>query len=146
MLWAWSYPWSFFVMPQSGSDGVDGIPIHGLAICRYEESGAIYRFSCDRNWETQNDTPYDSIEDAQGSPSLQYDVLKVEWHRQEPDGVRNHAREDSAVLPANYATDDAIRCLIQEGRELEAIARLRQGKGYGLLEAKTYVERVKERL
>ena len=57
--WAWSHPEPFFVVPYSDRSG--GIPIHGLAICRYEDSGAIYRFSCNENWETENDSPQDSI-------------------------------------------------------------------------------------
>jgi hypothetical protein len=35
-------------------DGGDGIPIHGLAVCQYA-TGKVYRFSCDRGWEVNND-------------------------------------------------------------------------------------------
>ena len=77
--WAWSDPDPFFVMPDSGRSG--GVPIHGLAICRYDDSGAIYRFSCDREWETENDSTHDSIEVARLASSRQHDVLAVEWRR-----------------------------------------------------------------
>ncbi len=72
--WAWSERTPFFVMP----DGGDGIPIHGLAICQYE-SGQIYRFSCDKDWEVVNDTDYESIEQAKGVQSTQYDSSSVRW-------------------------------------------------------------------
>ena len=75
--WAWSSPDPFFIMPYS--DGSGGIPIHGLAICRYDESRQVYRFSCDDKWETQNDSSHDSIEDAKTAESGQYDVLSVKW-------------------------------------------------------------------
>ncbi len=77
MEWAWSDPDPFFVMPCSGQP--DGVPIHGLAICRYDEGGAIYRFSCNRDWETENDSPHDSIEEARVANSGQYDAQTVEW-------------------------------------------------------------------
>jgi hypothetical protein len=79
VLWAWSEPLPFFEMPCT--EGAPAIPIHGLAICRYADSGAVYRFSCDRDWETQNDGPYESVEDAAIGESGQYDVHSVEWHR-----------------------------------------------------------------
>jgi hypothetical protein len=62
----------FFEMP------IEEVPIHGLAICRYEQ-GPGYRFSCDSSWEVQNDSPYDTVEQAMRSPSGQYDVSKVTW-------------------------------------------------------------------
>lgn len=40
LYWATSEPHPFFEMP------VDEVPIHGLAICRYDQ-GPVYRFSCD---------------------------------------------------------------------------------------------------
>ncbi len=78
LLWAWSSKVPFFVMPCS--DGSGGINIHGLAICQYD-MGEVYRFSCDENWEVQNDSDWDCVEDAMTAPSTQYDVTKVHWHK-----------------------------------------------------------------
>ena len=71
--WAYS-PEPFFVMP----DGRAGIPICGLAVAQYSP-GKFCRFSCDRNWETQNDSPFASVQDALHAPSGQYEVEKVRW-------------------------------------------------------------------
>jgi hypothetical protein len=78
VLWAWSEPTPFFDMPFS--DGSGAIPIHGLAICRYSSSGKVYRFSCNRAWETENDTDYESVEHAAMGLS-QYDINAVAWRR-----------------------------------------------------------------
>ena len=74
--WAWSEPLPFFVMADGGS----GTAIHGLAVCRYDDSGKVYRFSCSREWEVENDSPQDSVEQAMQAPSLQYDTSAVAWH------------------------------------------------------------------
>lgn len=47
-------------------DGGDGVPIHGFAVCRYE-AGSIYRFSCNADWEVENDSQYDTLEAARKS-------------------------------------------------------------------------------
>ena len=83
VLWAWSSDRPFFEMPYS--DGSGGIPIHGLAVCRYDESEAVYRFSCDSHWDVQNDTDHKSIDDARTCPSAQYDVERVKWQTWVPD-------------------------------------------------------------
>lgn len=56
-----------------------GINIFGLAICQYEHSATVYRFSCSQNWETENDSDFDSIEDAMNTESSQYDISKIHW-------------------------------------------------------------------
>jgi hypothetical protein len=81
VLWAWSAPVPFFTMPSI--DGEAAIPIHGLAICRYAQGGSVYRFSCNSAWETENDSPFSSVEDATKGPSDQYDIEGIEWHRLE---------------------------------------------------------------
>jgi hypothetical protein len=58
MLWAWSEPAPLFEMPCS--DGSATIPIHGLAVCRYAQTGSIYRFSCNAMWEVENGERQDS--------------------------------------------------------------------------------------
>jgi hypothetical protein len=77
VLWAWSEPGPFFVMPST--DGAS-VPVHGLAICR-TKSGSVYRFSCNSAWESENDSPYSSVEDATRGESAQYDVDSVQWQR-----------------------------------------------------------------
>lgn len=83
LFWAWSGRHPFFLMP--GTNGGNSIPIFGLAVCRYLDSGEVYRFSCSENWETENDTDYGSaelaVEEAMRMPSGQYDVSEVAWHR-----------------------------------------------------------------
>jgi hypothetical protein len=68
-----------FMMPCT--DGVASVAIHGLAICRYADSGSVYRFSCNSAWETENDSPHPSVESATKGESAQYDIASVEWHR-----------------------------------------------------------------
>ena len=76
VLWAWSEPMPFFEMRLS--DGGPALPIHGLAIYRYPGSGAICRFSCNSDWETENDSPWDTVEAAASGDSGQYDVHSVQ--------------------------------------------------------------------
>jgi hypothetical protein len=78
VLWAWSEAKPFFEMPSS--DGAPAVRIHGLAICRYPEGGAFYRFSCNRAWETQDDSRWDALESAARGESAQFNVRSVEWH------------------------------------------------------------------
>jgi hypothetical protein len=54
--------------------------VHGLAICRYESSGAVYRFSCDECWEVLNDAPFENVEAAMLASSMQFRAEDVEWH------------------------------------------------------------------
>ena len=86
ILWAWS-PTPFFVMLST--DGAHGVAIHGLAICRYKNPGSIYRFSCNAGWETENDSPYSTVEEAMKGESGQYDIHSVEWNapRDRPAGL-----------------------------------------------------------
>lgn len=77
LYWAWSEPEPIFVMPFAEREG--GIAIHGLAICRYAKSGDVYKFSCDRNWETCNDSPWGSVEAAMRTESGNYDVRSIRW-------------------------------------------------------------------
>ena len=77
IFWSWSGDTPFFVM----SDGEAGIAIHGLAICQYSGSSGVYRFSCSESWEVENDSPYESPEEAMNSPSGQYQVESVKWLR-----------------------------------------------------------------
>jgi hypothetical protein len=55
--------------------------VHGLAICRYDASPKVYRFSCDANWECQQDADYDSIAEAKASLPAQYRGAVAVWQR-----------------------------------------------------------------
>lgn len=77
LFWAWSSPSPFFVMRCS--DGPGEIAIHGLAICRYAGAGGVYRFSCDAQWEVENDSPWPSVEDAMHGQVNGLDVATVRW-------------------------------------------------------------------
>lgn len=52
--WAWSGNVPFGVLRFP--DGDIAAEIFGLAICRYK-NGKIYRFSCDKNWNVEQDSP-----------------------------------------------------------------------------------------
>jgi hypothetical protein len=82
LYWAWSAAPPFFGMPETGTANV--FDVCGLAVCRYAESGAIYRFSCDRAWEVLNDAPYATVAQALVGPSGQFDVTRVRWNAREP--------------------------------------------------------------
>jgi len=76
VLW-WTFSFEpFFVM----ADGGEAIPIHGLAVCRYE-SGKVYRFSCDCGWEVQSDCDFGSVHEALTAPSAQYEIASLRWER-----------------------------------------------------------------
>lgn len=53
--------------------------IYGLAICRYEDDNKVYRFSCDSNWETVQDSFYDTIDQAIEHLPDQYKNVKANW-------------------------------------------------------------------
>lgn len=79
--WAWSGEKPFGVLRyESGSIASE---IYGLAICRYPKSGEIYRFSCNSEWETEQDAPYESEEKAKTYLPLQYQQVKANWYKYE---------------------------------------------------------------
>jgi len=84
LYWAWSEPAPFFVMTDS--NGEDAVAIHGLALCRYPDSKVIYRFSCNSSWETENDSTFETVQQAMQARSAQYDVSSVGWLAYEPHG------------------------------------------------------------
>jgi len=75
--WSWSGQDPFGYIEHKDSASRD--EIHGLAICQYEDSRSTYRFSCDKDWEVQQDSPYDSIEDAIERLPDQYKKVKATW-------------------------------------------------------------------
>lgn len=71
LYWAWSdsEPFGYF----------GDIKIYGLAICQYENSNEVYRFSCDESWEVQGDQIYDSVEEAIEQLPDQYREIPAKW-------------------------------------------------------------------
>lgn len=76
--WAWSGLQPFgFVGAEDDSAREE---IYGLAICQYENSKSFYRFSCDKNWETCQDAPYNTIEEAIKFLPDQYKKVEAVWY------------------------------------------------------------------
>lgn len=76
------YAWSdepFGVVAQVGGGGAQAI--HGLAICRYQDSEVVYRFSCDENWNTLQDADYACVEEAKDLLPEQYRNAPVKWRK-----------------------------------------------------------------
>jgi hypothetical protein len=74
--WAWSDE-PFGELP--GAEGGDRW-VHGFAICRYD-SGALYRFTCNRHWEVVQDMDHTDEEEAKARIPTRYDVARVPWER-----------------------------------------------------------------
>jgi hypothetical protein len=81
--WAWSGEQPFgYVRSSSGEIAAE---IFGLAICKYEGQNTIYRFSCDKNWKTQQDSDYVSLQEAKDGLPQQYLNILPLWQRQNYD-------------------------------------------------------------
>jgi hypothetical protein len=76
--WVWSVLQPFGIV--SNEDGSEKEEIYGLAICIYEGSKDVYRFSCDKNWETVQDGVYENIEEAVKLLPDQYKNVEANWH------------------------------------------------------------------
>lgn len=76
--WAWSGHKPFGLLRYQ-DDEYQPIEIYGLAICQYDDSSGIYRFSCDKDWEVQQDGLYDSIEEAIAQLPDQYKSVIATW-------------------------------------------------------------------
>ncbi|PUA29285.1 MAG: hypothetical protein B0W54_01390 [Cellvibrio sp. 79] len=79
--WAWSGEAPFGVVRCES--GVAATEIYGLAICRYPQSGKIYRFSCDAEWRVEQDSDCQSVEEAKSNLPLQYKEVEAIWHKWE---------------------------------------------------------------
>ncbi|MGX5175344.1 hypothetical protein ACUR5C_15095 [Aliikangiella sp. IMCC44653] len=75
--WAFSGSEPFGVIKYS--DGRIAAEIYGLAICQYDGDSKIYRFSCDKDWETEQDAGYGSIEEAMNTVPAQYRGQEIKW-------------------------------------------------------------------
>ena len=75
--WAWSglEPFGFV----GNEDTNENEPVFGLALCQYEGESNIYRFSCDKNWETIQDGLYDTVENAIEQLPEQYKNVIANW-------------------------------------------------------------------
>jgi hypothetical protein len=76
--WAWSGHKPFGLLPIADSDS-DSIEIYGLAICQYDGATSVYMFSCDRDWEVQQDGLYDSVDDAIRLLPDQCKMVTIKW-------------------------------------------------------------------
>jgi hypothetical protein len=74
--WAWSdVPFGEVCFP----DGTIAAVIHGIALCQYEGSAIVYRFSCNAAWETEQDSDYSSIDEAKDHLPEQYRRVPAAW-------------------------------------------------------------------
>ncbi len=78
--WAWSGNEPFGEIKDTNNIQ-PSIKIFGLALCQYEKSGTIYRFSCTEEWECEQDTNYSSIEEAKLNIPKQYQSQKIKWNK-----------------------------------------------------------------
>ena len=76
--WAWAgqEPFGFVV---NSDDNNKNVAIYGLAICQYQGEESVYRFSCDKNWETIQDGLYDNIKEAINELPEQYKKTNADW-------------------------------------------------------------------
>lgn len=75
--WAWAGPEPFGFVGSSEDN--NSIAIYGLAICIYEGSESVYRFSCDKNWETITDSDYNNVQEAINELPDQYKRTHANW-------------------------------------------------------------------
>ncbi|MEM9444945.1 MAG: hypothetical protein AAGA18_06285 [Verrucomicrobiota bacterium] len=73
--WAWSGDTPFGLVP-----GAEPPEIYGLAIATYDNQ-SYYRFSCDSDWHTTQDSVYDSIEKAKSLLPKQYCDVEAFWRK-----------------------------------------------------------------
>ncbi len=76
--WAYSGDLPFGVIKYE--DGEIAETIFGLVICQYDNSKTVYRFSCDKNWETKQDSDYSSIKELKNNIPIQYQNVPIIWN------------------------------------------------------------------
>jgi hypothetical protein len=96
LYWAWAGERPFGVLPDI--DGADDSAVFGFAICRYAQSGEMYRFSCDQSWNVVQDSPCGPVDDPYRVPlPLQYDTRGIVWMSYHPSGSTALTRPTSRV-------------------------------------------------
>jgi hypothetical protein len=60
------------------ADGALQTCFYGLAIATYDLEG-FYLFFCDADWETENDTLHDSVEEAIETAKRKFGMLPSSW-------------------------------------------------------------------
>lgn len=74
--WAWSdMPFGEIL----SDDGTLAATVHGLALCRYDDSPTVYRFSCNAFWATEQDAGYASVAEAKALLPSQYQQVPATW-------------------------------------------------------------------
>jgi hypothetical protein len=76
--WAWS-DIPFGVVRYSDGSGI-AAQIHGLALCQYDGHRGFYRFSCNADWECEQDSDHESLELAKSEIPTQYRNVQAIWH------------------------------------------------------------------
>lgn len=71
--WAWSGSEPFGEVP-----GAEPSKVFGLAIATYDNA-EFYRFACDRNWNTVQDSHYSSVAEAKERLPDQYRRVDAQW-------------------------------------------------------------------
>ena len=79
LFWAWSGNEPFGWVGSNTNP--KAIPIFGLAIAQYEGDATIYRFSCNKNWETEQDATYETTSDAMEYLPEQYREVHAQWQK-----------------------------------------------------------------
>ena len=79
LYWAWSENQPFGYV--ANEDDSEKEAIYGLAICQYEGSNEVYRFSCNENWQTVQDGLYDSVDQAIEWLPEQYRNVPAIWQK-----------------------------------------------------------------
>ena len=132
--WAWSdVPFGELHYLDGGVAAI----IHGLALCRYEGSSQVYRFSCDGEWKCQQDQIYESIAAAKARLPDQYRCAPIYWQR----SVKgNRLSSPSEPLAGEEIPDDQIMALARSGNEILAISLFRAKHQVSLFDAKLAVE------
>jgi hypothetical protein len=79
LYWAWSGNTPFGRVGDESDP--EATAIFGLAIARYEGDSRTYRFSCDRNWEVEQDGVCESVDEAINQLPVQYRRVTAKWHK-----------------------------------------------------------------
>jgi hypothetical protein len=77
--WAWAEQKPFGYIGSMEETEIEIEKIFGLAICRFEKSEEVYRFSCNENWIVIQDDIYETVEDAMKQLPKPYLYVKANW-------------------------------------------------------------------